>query len=146
MHSPGALGNLQVYLHSSNSVSSSENNLLGSSKVHAKGVCENWKPPRLKMETNRFRKANFHAAKEKALHMHSGGLNLFSLWGEGLLFEIFGDFGVPTMFPYIVPTRFPMAPNDVLSVFLKFLSHVFPNLFPIAPHFIPYFFRKLLHF
>jgi hypothetical protein len=31
-------------------------------------------------------------------------------------------------------------------VFLKFLSHVFPNLFPIAPHFIPYFFRKLLHF
>jgi hypothetical protein len=47
---------------------------------------------------------------------------LFSNWGEGLVFEIFGDFGVPTMFSYIVPTRFSMAPNDVLGVFLKFLT------------------------
>jgi hypothetical protein len=39
------------------------------------------------------------------------------------------------MFPYIVLTRFPMAPNDVLDVF--------PNIFPIAPHFIPYFFAQI---
>ncbi len=132
MHSLGALGNHQVYLHSSNSVSSCENNLLGSSKVHTMGVCENWKPPvsallqrsvspGLKMATtNRFRKTNFMQPTRK-LHMHSGGLNFFLSWEERVWFLRFlGGFGVPTMFPYIVPTKFPVAPNDVLSVFLKF--------------------------
>jgi hypothetical protein len=86
------------------------------------------------MATNRFRKTNFMQPTRK-LHMHSGGLNFF-LSGERVRFLRFlGILVFPPCFHYIVLTKFPMAPNDVLSVF--------PNLLPIAPHFIPYFFAQI---
>lgn len=150
----GALGNRQVYLHSSNSVSSCENNLLGSSKVHTYYGCV-WKletthlctllgrsvSPGWKLRHTLLGRQISCSQRESSTCTQEGSI-FFFLGRRGFGFWDFWGFWCSHHVSIYCSHKVPSG-SQWCSQCVPQVSYVFPNLFPIAPHFIPYFFAQI---
>ncbi len=111
------------------------------------GVCENWKPPRLKMATNHFRKTNFMQPTRKLSTCTQEG-SIFFLSGERVF--AFWDFWgfwcshhVSIYCSHKVPNGSQWCSQFVPQVSFTCVPQSIPNSTTIYPIFFPQIFTLL---